>query len=150
MLEALQFLLPFTKQKSKNEDDKSYSEDELFNLGSEDSQNVDEEANFIEKLSKIETSTTSINSSNRKRHISVNDPLDDYANKSFLVSNPDLDFFKSLLPDVAEFNPQQKRAFKRKVLQLIDEIASDSTPTPSTSCDIDTTSIDYKYEIDDS
>lgn len=40
------------------------------------------------------------------------------------TSNPDMDFFRSLLPDIADFSPSQKRFFKQKVLQVIDEIAS--------------------------
>lgn len=49
--------------------------------------------------------------------------------KNFLLDTakpmtPDLDFFRSILPDIAEFTPAQKRLFKQRVLQVIDEIAS--------------------------
>lgn len=57
-------------------------------------------------------------------------------------SNPDLQFLTSLLPDVAKLTDYQKRQFKRKTLELLDELLCDgppqsntvvvvSTPTPS-------------------
>ncbi|RZF45657.1 hypothetical protein LSTR_LSTR010608 [Laodelphax striatellus] len=45
--------------------------------------------------------------------------------------NPDLEFFKSILPDIANFTPAKKRTFKRKILDLIDELSEDCT-LPST------------------
>ncbi|XP_044755433.1 uncharacterized protein LOC123314311 [Coccinella septempunctata] len=53
----------------------------------------------------------------------VLDLLKNCVSESPRESNPDLDFFRSILPDIADFTPVQKRLFKRKVLQVIDEIA---------------------------
>lgn len=41
--------------------------------------------------------------------------------------NSDLHFFKSILPDLAGFSASQKRRFKIKVMQLIDDIANEGT-----------------------
>ncbi|KAG1692587.1 hypothetical protein GQR58_007233 [Nymphon striatum] len=50
-----------------------------------------------------------------------------------ILENPDLHFFKSILPDMASLNPSQKRRFKVKVLQLLDEIANEETVPRSSS-----------------
>ncbi|XP_066960700.1 uncharacterized protein [Macrobrachium rosenbergii] len=47
--------------------------------------------------------------------------------------NPDFQFFKSLLPDVAGFSGSQKRRFKIKVLELIDEICNEGSVSRSSS-----------------
>ena len=47
--------------------------------------------------------------------------------------NPDLQFFKSILPDVAGFSASQKRRFKIKVMQLIDDIANEGSASRSSS-----------------
>lgn len=47
-------------------------------------------------------------------------------------NNPDLYFFKSILPDIANFTPAKKRQFKRKVMDIIDELSEDSPQAPST------------------
>lgn len=49
-------------------------------------------------------------------------------------NNPDLDFFKSILPDIAHFTPATKRQFKRKIMDLIDELSEDSTPSSRSRC----------------
>lgn len=56
-------------------------------------------------------------------------------------SNPDLDFLKSLLPDLAKLNDYQKRQFKKRTLETLDALLCDGpyltnktfvpTPTPS-------------------
>ncbi|KAK9889844.1 hypothetical protein WA026_007207 [Henosepilachna vigintioctopunctata] len=46
-----------------------------------------------------------------------------FAERLAKEANPDLEFFKSILPDIADFNAFQKRLFKRKVLEIIDEIS---------------------------
>lgn len=42
-----------------------------------------------------------------------------------LNKNPDLDFFISILPDMVELNASQKRRFKQKVLQILDDICNE-------------------------
>lgn len=42
-------------------------------------------------------------------------------------SNSDLDFFKSLLPDISKITDYQKRQFKRRTLETIDSILEDSS-----------------------
>jgi len=46
-------------------------------------------------------------------------------------NNSDLDFFKSLLPDISKMTDYQKRQFKRRTLDTIDSILDDS-PTQNT------------------
>ncbi|KAK7084300.1 hypothetical protein SK128_024174 [Halocaridina rubra] len=41
--------------------------------------------------------------------------------------NPDLQFFKSILPDVAGFSASQKRQFKIKIMQLIGDISNEGS-----------------------
>ncbi|KAL1488134.1 hypothetical protein ABEB36_015092 [Hypothenemus hampei] len=43
-------------------------------------------------------------------------------------SNPDYDFLKSLLPDLAKMNDYQKRLFKKRTLDIIDSILCDGIP----------------------
>lgn len=46
-------------------------------------------------------------------------------------SNSDLDFFKSLLPDISKMADYQKRQFKRRTLDTIDSIL-DNSPSQTT------------------
>lgn len=41
---------------------------------------------------------------------------------SGLVENSDMEFFRSILPDIAALTPQQKRKFKIGILELIDDV----------------------------
>lgn len=52
------------------------------------------------------------------------------------TENPDLDFFKSILPDMREMNADQKRRFKIGVLNLAGQILSEYTPSalPQNPC----------------
>lgn len=43
----------------------------------------------------------------------------------------DLNFFKSLLPDIKHFSSAKKRLFKRKLIELIDELSEDDLSTQS-------------------
>ncbi|KAG0712951.1 hypothetical protein GWK47_017308 [Chionoecetes opilio] len=59
----------------------------------------------------------------------------------------ELQFFKSLLPDVAGFSASQKRRFKIKVLQLIDDIANEGSASRSSSVvSAYLGSTDYSYQ----
>ncbi|KAK7078304.1 hypothetical protein SK128_027709 [Halocaridina rubra] len=61
--------------------------------------------------------------------------------------NPDLQFFKSILPDVAGFSALQKRRFKVKVIQLIDDISNEEPASQSVSVDSAYSgSTDYSYQ----
>lgn len=42
-----------------------------------------------------------------------------------LNKNPDLDFFISILPDMVDLNASQKRRFKQKVLEILDDICNE-------------------------
>lgn len=44
-------------------------------------------------------------------------------------TSADLLFFKSLLPDIKDFSPAKKRKFKRKVIEIIDELSEDDLAT---------------------
>ncbi|XP_037950149.1 uncharacterized protein LOC119686388 [Teleopsis dalmanni] len=44
------------------------------------------------------------------------------ANLAYITDNSDMDFFRSILPDIAALTPQQKRKFKIGVLELIDDV----------------------------
>lgn len=57
----------------------------------------------------------------------INSKKDSQTNKG----NSDLDFFKSLLPDISKMTDYQKRQFKRRTLETIDSILEDS-PTQTT------------------
>lgn len=48
-----------------------------------------------------------------------------YKRTTMKSENPDLDFFKSILPDLVTFTPSQKRRFKVKVLQILEEISNE-------------------------
>ena len=53
---------------------------------------------------------------------------DDEVHKQYVVDNNNslLTFFKSLLPDVEDFDKAQIRKFKRRVCSLIDEIIDEN------------------------
>ncbi|KAK7070728.1 hypothetical protein SK128_023997 [Halocaridina rubra] len=60
--------------------------------------------------------------------------------------NPDLQFFRSILPDVAGFNALQKRRFKIKVIQFIDDISNEESASRSSSESAYSGSTDYSYQ----
>ena len=52
--------------------------------------------------------------------------------------NPDLDFFKSILPDMGNLNASQKRRFKVVVLQTLDNILQEKNTSTSASASLST------------
>lgn len=40
----------------------------------------------------------------------------------YSAENSDMEFFRSILPDIAALTPQQKRKFKIGILELIDDV----------------------------
>lgn len=41
--------------------------------------------------------------------------------------NPDLDFFRSIIPDLSTFTPSQKRRFKLKILQILEDMSNEGS-----------------------
>lgn len=121
LYDALKFLIPFTKTKNTSSDVlKNTSPDFL-----KESALKEESSEFYDRTDSPEPAT-------KKIHIELpeSDPLEEPTRVMYIPSGPgeeenaDLNFFKSILPDIAVFTPHQKRKFKQRLLQIIDDIAS--------------------------
>lgn len=147
----MQFVLPFLKSRNQtgtlpppnpeddNEDPADVEDDSAdheSDIACETSKEVPEALRTTENGPSPPTLATS---ARRGRKRSEDDPLEravvDFISKKSgeESGNPDLQFFKSILPDVAGFSASQKRRFKIKVLQLIDDIANEGQTSRSPS-----------------
>ncbi|XP_055627768.1 uncharacterized protein LOC129778274 [Toxorhynchites rutilus septentrionalis] len=61
-------------------------------------------------------------------------------------SNPDMEFLKSLLPDIAKLNDYQKRQFKKRTLETLDELLCDN-PLQSNSFVVIPSPVDSNYSV---
>ncbi|GFR73929.1 transcription factor Adf-1 [Elysia marginata] len=145
MWDDMQFVIPYLKTRAYNTgslitSDPGHDIQEPYEIKCElddveDSDCVED--SFIEfpksSLNNQEVDPTSSPSRGIKRTIvaSTDKSTDTAVSKckatKFLTNteNPDLDFFKSILPDIAELNASQKRRFKLKVLMLLEEMCSE-------------------------
>lgn len=79
----------------------------------------------------METEIPSLSARGLKRTTETSELTDSFttAHKSAKfeteTDNPDLDFFKSILPDMAELNASQKRRFKLRVLMLLEDMSNE-------------------------
>lgn len=115
---AMKFVLPFTKTKKP------------YNSSTNASFEISEMSAVKEESSDFYEESDSSEPASKKRKIDAleSDPLEGPTRVMYIPSreeeNADLNFFKSILPDIAGFSPRQKRLFKQRLLQIIDEIAS--------------------------
>ncbi|RVE51910.1 hypothetical protein evm_003376 [Chilo suppressalis] len=133
--DALNFLIPYMKQKSSadndteegpafescftNEDDDSYLNNYEQNVWVEEDKKPDVNTIVDLPLSETEEDNRSnkINSNQNKRKRTKSNDSE--------VENEDLQFFKSIIPDIVNFTPKEKRRLKMGVLKLIDDIEND-------------------------
>ena len=145
----MQFVLPFTKSRPQSGNLPHTIEDDIFendcptgDEDEEDSRPADPETQTPDHPSQADldhsnssrTPSTSSRSS-IKRKASSKPPVDEM--ESAVVSylsernvrkpeNPDLDFFKSILPDVATLDASQKRRFKVQILQTLESMLQET------------------------
>ncbi|XP_047484169.1 uncharacterized protein LOC125035903 [Penaeus chinensis] len=149
--DVMQFVLPFLKSRTQIGNlPPPNPEDDNEDPADVEDDNVDYESDIVcESVKEIpETPSTTENgpsppscasSVRRGKKRDADDPLEravvDFISKNSGEEsvNPDLQFFKSILPDVAGFSASQKRRFKIKVLQLIDDIANEGSASRSPS-----------------
>ncbi|KAL3269368.1 hypothetical protein HHI36_008439 [Cryptolaemus montrouzieri] len=142
LYDYMKFLLPFTRTRSRNNVGNKSSD----NLNEFISQNeshgdvstdleMDLEENYNGNFQENQFYTNDTNHAEvdedaviSKIPMQNEDPFGEavkmyFARKLAKDQNPDLEFFKSILPDIADFSPSQKRRFKQKVLKAIDEVS---------------------------
>lgn len=159
----MQFILPYTKSRSQsgNIPNESIVGSEMENDESnEDEEDVDksEESEMhtpnhptqkpLEHLQESNNSAHMSPSLRRlpvKRKIQPNPPVDEmekavvgYLSQRNIQKpeNSDLEFFKSIIPDVAALNPSQKRRFKVKMLQTLEDMSKEGNVPPGASLTI--------------
>lgn len=148
----MQFILPFTKSRpqSGNLPFKN-NEDEMFDTAqcTIDNDDIDSiatcfeepapdehlEPNLLDASNFLHTPSRTLSKSSTKRKQPK--PPEDEMEQAVIKylsqksapqpENPDLDFFKSILPDVATLNASEKRMFKVKVLQILDDMLQKKT-----------------------
>lgn len=147
----MQFVLPFLKSRTQiGTFPPPNAEDDNEDPADVEDNSVDHESDIVcETLKEVpETPNTTDNdpsppscstSVKRGKKRDADDPLEravvDFISKKSCEEsgNPDLQFFKSILPDMAGFSASQKRRFKIKVLQLLDDIANEGSASRSPS-----------------
>ncbi|KAI5695847.1 hypothetical protein M8J76_008576 [Diaphorina citri] len=138
--EDMQFVIPFLKLKPgylppvKQPDDSNDDDDDISSNISKD---YDEICDTTETRSDFGQPAASASERPPKRSFTCKTTTspEDYgiavtnyiSSKKEDQSNPDLDFFKSILPDIAGFSAAKKRKFKSKVLELINEFDEEET-----------------------
>lgn len=159
----MQFILPYTKSRSQsgNIPNESIVGSEMENDESnEDEEDVDksEESEMhtpnhptqkpLEHLQESNNSAHMSPSLRRlpvKRKIQPNPPVDEmekavvgYLSQRNIQKpeNSDLEFFKSIIPDVAALNLSQKRRFKVKMLQTLEDMSKEGNVPPGASLTI--------------
>lgn len=123
---AMEFVLPFTKTRKRRcsaiPADDTMSEATIVKEESSDFYGVKNSAEItLMDADQVEPI------SSRQNDTQENDPLAQTTRMHIPSKddeNADLNFFKSILPDIAAFSPHQKRMLKQKLLQIIDEIAT--------------------------
>lgn len=152
----MQFILPFTKSRSQSGNLPHSTEDEMFenNYSSvdedeENSRPADPEEHTpghhpqadLDHSNSLRT-PSSLFSSSTKRKAPPKPPVDEI--ESAVVGylsqrnvrkpeNPDLNFFKSILPDVGALSASQKRRFKVLILQTLDSMLQETNTSASAS-----------------
>lgn len=153
--DVMQFLLPFTKSRLQSGNlPIENNEDEMFDTDQasiDDDENdsratgfeqhaPDEhpEPNVLDTSNFSRTPSRTSSRSSTKKKTPLQPPVDEmeHAVVNYLSQrsapipeNPDLDFFKSILPDVASLNASEKRMFKVRMLQTLDDmLQKKSTP----------------------
>lgn len=76
------------------------------------------------KISQSQPSSSVLSNSSAELNVSSSRSTES-PNSQTVVNNHDFDFLKSLLPDLSKMNDFQKRQFKRRTLEIIDEILCD-------------------------
>ncbi|GBP47115.1 hypothetical protein EVAR_96071_1 [Eumeta japonica] len=76
----------------------------------------------------LETEINCDGSKRSRKRRNETDNLDNFVEVEQYIhaESQELEFFKSIIPDIRNFTPKQKRKFKVRVLQLIDEIEEGS------------------------
>ncbi|XP_005111547.1 uncharacterized protein LOC101848009 [Aplysia californica] len=171
--DVMQFVLPFVKSRSdpesslpfclkQEEEDPDEIEGDLLSddevddtYGNNIETPVEEEAaleTFCE-LEPVPTACFKRGSRKRLKTLTAGDSFEMVANPDFARSTPvekaenfDLDFFKSILPDMAELNASQKRRFKVRVLQLLEEFSCEGTAHVPSSPVIEVRSLEKSSE----
>ncbi|XP_014281544.1 uncharacterized protein [Halyomorpha halys] len=144
MYEALSFLLPFTKTRKPRTKFESYDYGHFADAGhqeegsyqsmsecyedevipwEEPGQAQGEHPDLIEEEEEPQSKRKRASDSPTRLEQSIISCLTQMQQQQ--ASNPDLEFFKSILPDIASFSPRQKRIFKQGILRLIDEVEDD-------------------------
>ncbi|XP_050316036.1 uncharacterized protein LOC126750456 [Anthonomus grandis grandis] len=87
-------------------------------------------------ISDLETLTPTSKASSKKRKTDNESPVRNYRPKSWdvLGEDPNISFFKSILPYMEKMTDKQNRKFRQKVLGLIDEILDEDDVGPSMRC----------------
>lgn len=153
--DVMQFILPFMKVKSQSSNLKDTEENDEQNSDTDIITDIDLENSEVSLHDEI---PSTVKESIQKRHLDVSQDKfttpnitkkraihvktsTDEVDKCFIdyvtskkdsktnKSNSDLDFFKSLLPDISKMTDYQKRQFKRRTLDTIDSILDDSQNT---------------------
>ncbi|GFO03273.1 transcription factor adf-1 [Plakobranchus ocellatus] len=144
----MQFVLPFLKSRDrsrtlvslplKNEDQEPGANEIEVELYCEDDNTDDTSRETYEIPYQPETKQTPPKRARTEETLTAYDSLEraafHFQHNAAQVpqnrENPDLEFFKSILPDMAELNASQKRRFKVRVLQLLDELATERATLP--------------------
>lgn len=130
LYDVMGFVLPFTKTKDDHgqliKAKRELSDEHSSQSNNECEESVDNfffDAPIDQKdfdIAYVEPDSDEHNTRKRKYEDSSNSVVSESG------SQLDLCFFKSLLGDLSQFSPRQKRKFKMKVLQVLDEIASEN------------------------
>lgn len=157
----MQFVLPFTKSRPQsgnlpleNNEDEVYEtdqcsidddEDDIIATGQKENlPDPHPQADLLDSNNFSRTPSRTSSRSSTKRKAPPKPPADEmeHAVVNYLSQrsatqpeNPDLDFFKSILPDVATLNASEKRRFKVIVLQALDNMLQEKkTSAPASTC----------------
>ncbi|KAK7071078.1 hypothetical protein SK128_024600 [Halocaridina rubra] len=149
--DVMQFVLPFLKSRvhtgalplsslGYDNDDPADMEDDSFDHEGDIVCETSKEGPETPRTTKNDSSLPGFTTSSRRgikraAHYPFERVVADFISKKSgeESGNPELQFFKSILPDVAGFSASQKRRFKIKVIQLIDGISNEGSASRSSS-----------------
>ncbi|KAG6444204.1 uncharacterized protein LOC115456426 isoform X2 [Manduca sexta] len=135
LYDHLQFLEPFTRPKLITNQDQSdtrifedccnYTEANHNDSSNEYNPLDDWEADVKPDVTNKESKVDILEFSSPSRNPSKDSSQTDKKSRSEEDDNEDLQFFKSILPDIKSFTTKEKRKLKMGILQLIDDVEND-------------------------
>jgi len=139
--DVMQFVIPFLKQRQtlrgsgapyfylRNEDDPNHVKGEnQAHENDDEGEDEDDTSRETSQTPSLPLAESTPASATAKRPRKRFWTPDSFERPQPPAESPDLQFFRSIVPDMAAFNPSQKRRFKLRVLQLLEEMSAENPP----------------------